>query len=177
MYAILGEDISQIENILKENKNKFECYVANDNSVGQVVVSGKMSSLEKLGDELKSKQIKFIKLSVSAPFHCPLMKNATDLMRDKILNTQFHDPLVKIISNVTAKPHTTSDEIKKLIIDQIEKPVRWRESVEFMIENGIEEFIEVGPGKVLSGLIKRINRKVKLNQINNLEDIKNIKND
>ena len=98
-------------------------------------------------------------------------------MRDKILNTKFNDHLVKIISNVTAKPHTTSDEIKKLIIDQIEKPVRWRESVEFMIENGIEEFIEVGPGKVLSGLIKRINRKVKLNQINNLEDIKNIKND
>ena len=123
------------------------------------------------------KKIKFVKLSVSAPFHCPLMKKATEEMRDKIQNTKFQDPIVSIISNVTAKPEIKSEEIKSLLIKQIEKPVRWRESINNMITLGVEHFIEIGPGKVLSGLIKRIDRNVKLNQVNNLEDLKNILND
>ncbi len=163
--------------ILKDNNNKFECFIANDNTIGQIVVSGKVVSLEALGNELKNKNIKFIKLPVSAPFHCPLMKKATHEMKDEIHNTNFKDPVVEIISNVTATSQNNSHKIKELLIDQIEKPVKWRESVNNMISLGVNRFIEVGPGKVLSGLIKRIDRNVKINQVNNLTDIKNLNND
>ena len=177
MLAILGIEINLINSILEENFKEFQCYVANDNSNGQIVVSGKINSLEKLQTELKKKQIKFVKLPVSAPFHCPLMKKATSEMKDKIIQTEFKKPLVSIISNVNAEPQTNSDIIKSLLIEQIEKPVKWRESINYMIGSGINKFIEIGPGKVLSGLIKRIDRNVKLNQVNNLLDIKNITND
>ena len=177
MLAILGIEINIINSILEENFKEFQCYVANDNSNGQIVVSGKINSLEKLQTELKKKQIKFVKLPVSAPFHCPLMKKATNEMKNKIIQTEFKKPFVSIISNVNAEPQTNSDIIKSLLIEQIEKPVKWRESINYMIGSGINKFIEIGPGKVLSGLIKRIDRNVKLNQVNNLLDIKNITND
>ena len=105
------------------------------------------------------------------------MKKATDDMRKRILETDFNDPNLDIISNVTAKPTNKSEEIKKLLIEQIEKPVRWRESIIYMINSGIDRFIEIGPGKVLSGLVKRIDRNIKLNQVNNLKDLNNIEND
>ncbi len=174
MIAILGSDIEFIKNLLIENYSKFKCYIANDNSVGQIVVSGETSSLELLGNVLKNNNIKFLKLPVSAPFHCPLMAKATSEMKSKILETDFRDPLVSVISNVTATPQNKFNEIQKLLIDQIEKPVRWRESIINMINFGVNEFIEIGPGRVLSGLIKRIDRNVKINHVNNLIDIKKI---
>ena len=177
MLAILGVEINKIKNLFLEFQNQFQCYIANDNSVGQIVVSGTKNSLNLFSIELKKRNIKFIPLSVSAPFHCPLMKNATEFMKNKILNTNFKNPRIEIISNVLAKPVQNSEEIKNLLIQQIEKPVRWRESVKNMIEAGVNKFIEVGPGKVLSGLIKRIDRNIKLNQVNNLIDIKNLTND
>ena len=176
MIAVLGIEINKLNEILSEN-SKFECFVANDNSPGQIVISGKLNALEMFEKNLKEKNIKVIKLPVSAPFHCPLMKNATQEMKNKILDTDFKNPLVPIISNVTASPQNKSEEIKKLLIKQIENPVRWRESIINMIDNGVKSFIEIGPGKVLSGLVKRIDRNVKLNQVNNLIDIKNITND
>ena len=105
------------------------------------------------------------------------MKKASEEMKYKILDTKFNDPIISIISNVTAKPENKSENIKNLLIQQIEKPVRWRESVNNMISYGINHFIEVGPGKVLSGLIKRIDRNVRLNQVNNLDDLNKISND
>ena len=177
MTAVLGSNLEEITNILSENKNKFSCYVANDNSYGQIVISGKINELEIFSQELKKKNIKFINLPVTAPFHCPLMRRSTDTMKDIIMNTEFKDPLVSIVSNVTARPLNKSDEIKKLLIEQIEKPVRWRETIEIMIDQGINNFIEMGPGKVLSGLVKRIDRNVKLNQVNNLTDAKSLTND
>ena len=177
MLAVLGIEIDQINLILKENINNFSCYIANDNSNGQVVISGKIDSLENFSNELKKKNIKFVKLPVSAPFHCPLMKNATNKMVNLINETNFNNPNIDIMSNVTAKPQNNSKEIKRLLIEQIEKTVRWRESITNMIDNGVNNFIEIGPGKVLSGLIKRIDRNVKLNQVNNLKDLKSIKND
>ncbi len=176
MMAILGADIETINEIFKEN-NQLQCYVANDNSAGQIVVSGKTSSLHKLENLLTEKKIKFVKLPVSAPFHSPLMRNATLEMQNKINDAIFSNPKVNIISNVTANPENKSENIKQLLIQQIEKPVRWRESVINMINHGINRFIEIGPGKVLSGLVKRIDRNVKLNQVNNLIDIKNLTND
>ncbi len=177
MLAILGIEINEINKILKDNFGSFQCYVANDNTLGQAVVSGKTKSLDLLGEELNKKNIKFIKLSVSAPFHSPLMKSATEKMKEKINQTDFSDPVIDIISNVTSKPHRKSAEIKRLLIDQIENPVRWRESVINMISSGVNKFVEIGPGKVLSGLIKRIDRKVESNQVNNLGDLKTIEND
>ena len=176
MMAVLGTEIEMITKILNDYK-EYECYIANDNSVGQVVISGATKSLELFGNKLKEKKIKFVNLPVSAPFHCPLMKNATNEMQNKIQDTNFIDPIIDIISNVTASPQNKSQEIKKLLTEQIEKPVRWRESVINMINLGVNSFIEIGPGKVLSGLIKRIDRNVKLNQINNLTDIKSIINE
>ena len=176
MMAVLGTEIEMISKILNDYK-EYECYIANDNSVGQVVISGATKSLEVFGNKLKEKKIKFVNLPVSAPFHCPLMKNATNEMQNKIQDTNFSDPIIDIISNVTASPQNKSQEIKKLLTEQIEKPVRWRESVINMINLGVNSFIEIGPGKVLSGLIKRIDRNVKLNQVNNLTDIKSIINE
>ena len=177
MIAVLGQEITEIEKIIKDNYNTFICYVANDNSIGQLVVSGEIGSLNLLSEELKKRSIKFVKLQVSAPFHCPLMKKATDEMKSKILNVNIKNPTIEIISNVTALPQNNAKTIKNLLIEQIERPVRWRESVNNMIGNGVNKFLEVGPGKVLSGLIKRIDRNVKLNQVNNLLDLKNITND
>ena len=177
MMAVLGVDNLKVNEILIENKNKFTCYIANDNSNGQIVLSGKIQSLDYLGLELKKKNIKFVKLQVSAPFHCPLMSKATQEMKDKILSTEFKDPVPSIISNVTAQPVTKSEDIKRLLIEQIEKPVRWRESVLNMIDDGVNQFIEIGPGKVLIGLIKRIDRKIKLNQVSNSNEANSLLND
>ena len=177
MMAVLGVDNLKVNEILIENKNKFTCYIANDNSNGQIVLSGKIQSLDYLGLELKKKNIKFVKLQVSAPFHCPLMSKATQEMKDKILLTEFKDPVPSIISNVTAQPVTKSEDIKRLLIEQIEKPVRWRESVLNMIGDGVNQFIEIGPGKVLIGLIKRIDRKIKLNQVSNSNEANSLLND
>ncbi|MFL2887156.1 MAG: ACP S-malonyltransferase [Candidatus Pelagibacter sp.] len=174
MLAVLGSDISTINEIINLNKNKFKCFVANDNSIGQVVVSGNMNNLDKFSEELKKNKIKNIKLPVSAPFHCELMRSATEKMREEITKTEFRKPGTKIISNVTAQSTEDPIEIKRLLIDQIERPVRWREIVINMIDSEVQKFIEIGPGKVLSGLVKRINSNVKLIQINNFEDLNSL---
>jgi [acyl-carrier-protein] S-malonyltransferase len=123
---------------------------------------------------LKIKNIKNIKLPVSAPFHCKLMKKATEVMKNEIEKTNFQDSKSKLISNVTAKEISNKDELKNLLINQIENRVRWRESVISMIKKGVNHFIEIGPGKVLAGLIKRIDKNVKINSINNESDIKEL---
>ncbi len=176
MVAVLGEDISKILDIIESNKNIFTCYLANDNSNGQVVISGKTSDLDKFISELKKMNIKNIKLPVSAPFHCTLMSPATKIMKKEITETKFLKPQNLIISNVTAEPSKEVETIKNLLIQQIEKPVRWRESIINMINYGNQKFIEIGPGKVLSGLVKRIDRNIKTIQVNNIQDLENLKN-
>ena len=175
MLAVLGSKVEIIEDILDENKNNFIAQIANDNSEGQIVLSGRNSDLEKLIHVLKSKKIKNIKLPVSAPFHCQLMRNATKIMRNEIQKLNFQESKNKLISNVTAKEILNKEELKTLLIDQIENRVRWRESVDHMINNGVNHFIEIGPGKVLTGLIKRIDKNVKTNTINSESDIKDLK--
>ena len=174
MLAVLGSDIEKINEILLKNKDIFTCYVANDNSVGQIVISGNNYDLEKLSLELSNNKIKSIKLPVSAPFHCKLMNSATQIMENEISNVNFNPPTVDIISNVTSEPVNNISTIKELLISQIEKPVRWREIINYMLHKNINKFIEIGPGKVLSGLVKRINRNAELIQINNLEDLKKL---
>ena len=172
MVAVLGSEIEKIEKIIEENKDKYECFIANDNSNGQLVVSGNNNEIEKFILDLKSNSIKNIKLSVSAPFHCKLMKKATDIMGKEIEKLEFKDPKNILISNVTAKEITSSSLLKDLLIKQIESRVRWRESVILMINKGVSQFIEIGPGKILSGLIKRTDKNIKVNAINHEEDIK-----
>ena len=174
MLVVLGSEIEKINEIINNNEDKFKCYVANDNSIGQVVVSGNINDLNKFSEELKKNKIKNIKLPVSAPFHCELMRSATEKMREEITKTEFKKPEINIISNVTAQQTNDPKDIKKLLIDQIERPVRWREIVINMIDSKVEKFIEIGPGKVLSGLVKRINSNVKLIQVNDFEDLNNL---
>ena len=166
MIAVLGSKIDLIEKILKENKDKFNVEIANDNSEGQIVLSGKTIDLENLTEILKENGIKNLKLPVSAPFHSKLMNKATSIMTKEIDKLNFQDGNNILISNVTAKEIQNKDDLKKLLIQQIESRVRWRESVIYMISKGVKHFIEIGPGKVLSGLVKRIDRQIEINTIN-----------
>ena len=175
MVAVLGVKIKKIEEIIENKNSNYSCFLANDNSDGQVVVSGKIEDIENFIIELKKLNIKNIKLPVSAPFHCPLMKPATHVMSNELSKINFSAPKNMIVSNVTAEPSNDPEKIRDLLIKQIEKPVRWRESVINMIKQGNKKFIEIGPGKVLSGLIKRIDRNVELIQVNNIDDLNNLR--
>ena len=174
MVAVLGSTVEIIEKILEKNKDNFFAQIANDNSEGQIVLSGRNIDLDKLIEVLKENSIKNIKLPVSAPFHCKLMKQATEIMKNEIEKIDFLNGKNKLVSNVTALEIKNVEELKKLLIEQIENRVRWRESVINMINEGVNQFIEIGPGKVLSGLVKRINKNVKINSINNEIDIKDL---
>ena len=175
MVAVLGSTVEIIEKILKDNEKKFNTQIANDNSKGQIVLSGKIKDLDSLVLVLKENLIKSIKLPVSAPFHSSLMSDATKIMREELNKLNFKDSENKLISNVTADEISSIEELKNLLIKQIENRVRWRESIINMIKNEVNHFVEIGPGKVLSGLVKRINKEVKIDTINNLEDIENLK--
>ena len=174
MIAVLGSSVEKIEKILDENKNFFFAEIANDNSEGQIVMSGKSQELEKLSKILKDKKIKNIKLPVSAPFHCSLMSKASKIMSIELEKLNFKKGRNNLISNITADENCNEEELKDLLVKQIENRDRWRESVINMINKNVKQFIEIGPGKVLSGLIKRINKDILINSINNEEDIKKL---
>tara|TARA_B100000989_G_scaffold296908_1_gene281197 strand:+ start:16 stop:942 length:927 start_codon:yes stop_codon:yes gene_type:complete len=175
MLAVLGSTIEIIEKILIDNHDKLSAQIANDNSEGQIVLSGKKDDLTKLIEIFKSNKIKSIKLPVSAPFHCKLMNKATVTMKQEIERIEFKDSDIKLISNVTAEEIPNKGELKKLLIEQIENRVRWRESILNMTNKGVDHFIEIGPGKVLSGLVKRINANLKIDTINSESDINDLK--
>jgi [acyl-carrier-protein] S-malonyltransferase len=175
MVAVLGSTVEVIEKILKDNEQNLSAQIANDNSEGQIVLSGKTDDLNKLILILKENSIKNIKLPVSAPFHCNLMNKATNIMNDELNKLNFIEGENKLISNVTANEISNIDELKDLLVKQIENRVRWRESVINMIDSGVNHFIEIGPGKVLSGLVKRISKEVKIDTINNEGDIEGLK--
>jgi len=175
MIAVLGSTVEAIEKILKDNEQNLTAQIANDNSEGQIVLSGKTENLDKLILILKENGIKNIKLPVSAPFHCSLMSKATNIMSTELNKLNFVEGKNKLISNVTAKEISNTDELKDLLVKQIENRVRWRESVINMISSDVNHFIEIGPGKVLSGLVKRISKKVKIDTINNQVDIEGLK--
>ena len=174
MVAVLGSTVEIIEQILIDNKENFKVQIANDNSEGQIVISGRNEDLEKFIKILKNKSIKNLKLPVSAPFHCSLMNSATKIMTKELNKLNFSNSENKLISNVTAQEINNEKHLKELLILQIENRVRWRESILNMIKNDVNHFIEIGPGKVLSGLIKRINREVKIDTINNQSDIESL---
>ncbi len=175
MLAVLGSDISSINILISENIKSGICEIANDNSDGQIILSGEKKTISNFQKILKDKKIKSIPLPVSAPFHCSLMKKAADSLKPKIYNTNFKKPRIEVISNVTAKPESDPNKIKELLVSQIYSKVRWREIILFMKEKGVLEFVEVGPGKVLSGLLKRMINSGSIKNINTVEDLDSFK--
>ena len=175
MLAVMGLDTKELNFFLKKFDDKTGiCEIANDNSPGQIILSGNKETLINFSNILKNEKKKSIFLPVSAPFHCSLMKSAAENMKSFLQNADFKYPNFQLVSNVTALPVEKNSNIKDLLFKQIFSQVRWRESVEYMIENGINDFIEIGPGKVLSGLVKRTNAKVMTRSINKIDDIKNL---
>ena len=178
MIAVLGSEIEKIDELLKsiDFKNGV-CEVANDNAKGQIIVSGDKTSVNLFSSKLKELKVKTIPLKVSAPFHCTLMKPAADVMREKINNINFNTPNKKIINNVTADEEKNSEKIKDLLVQQIYSSVKWRDSLINMSKNGVENFVDIGPGKVLSGMVKRTIKNAKAFSINSIADINNLKNE
>ena len=159
MAALLGLDLDQAQEVAGEAATNGEvCATANDNAPGQVVVSGHRAAVERAIVLAKTKGAKrAIMLPVSAPFHCPLMKPAAEVMADALTRVTVKSPAVPVIANVTASTVVDPDEIRRLLVEQVTALVRWRESVHLMKEAGVDTLIEVGAGKVLTGLAKRIN--------------------
>ena len=174
MIAILGSKIDQIQQFISESKLKGICEIANDNAEGQTIVSGDVESINTLQAFLKNNKKKFISLNVSAPFHCSLMSPAKEKMKDKINSVNFNKPIFDIVSNVTSKPENNPVNIKKLLIEQICSTVRWRESLINMAEQKVTDFIEIGPGKVLTGMAKRTLKDINCFSINSIDDMKKI---
>jgi malonyl CoA-acyl carrier protein transacylase len=159
MAAILGADLSDIMNACGEAQEGEVCSPANINSPGQVVIAGDTAAVERAMALLKERGAKrAIKLNVSAPFHCALMMPAQERLAADFEKISFEDLRVPLVTNVDAAAITKGDEARDALVRQVSAPVRWRESVEFLIQEGVRKFVEVGPGKVLSGLVRQINR-------------------
>ncbi len=177
MLAVLGQKISDIENYLKEISPGGICEIANDNAEGQTIVSGNSQGIDELKKILIKNKKKTIPLSVSAPFHCSLMKPAASQMEELINKTKFNIPSFEIVSNVTSLPIKDPKDIKKLLIQQIFSSVKWRESIINISKNGVNNFFEIGPGKVLTGMVKRTLKNINCFSLNSINDMKNIPNE
>ena len=171
MLAVLNSNFETINNILVDNKSDFECYIANDNSNSQIVVSGFLNNIDKFSNYLTKLKIRNLKIPVSSPFHCKLMNKATKSMEKEIKKLNFNDPKIPIVSNVTANITKDNLEYSELMIKQIEHRVRWRESIQFMAKNNVKKFVEIGPGKVLSNLIKRIDTNFEIVNISSIDHL------
>ena len=177
MIAVLGLKIDEINNLIKEIKIKGVCEIANDNAEGQTIVSGDIESINSFKNILKTNKKKFIPLNVSAPFHCSLMSPAASKMKEKINLVNFKKPIFDVVCNVTSKPENNPEVIKKLLVDQICSTVRWRESIINMFKENVNNFIEIGPGKVLSGMVKRTVKNINSFSIISIDDMKKIVDD
>ena len=170
MAAVLGAEIDLINEVINKNKSiEGVAEISNDNCPGQIVISGNKDKITKIVDDLKNNYSKkAILLPVSAPFHCSLMQPSADKMNQILIKTNFLQPEINIVSNVTAKKIDNFKEIPSLLTKQITHHVRWRESVDFMTKNGVKHFSEIGPGKALTGMIKRINKELTTTTIDNI---------
>ena len=172
MVAVIGLD----ESLLTEVCAQTGALIANVNCPGQLVISGTKDSLAKATELAKARgAYRTIPLPVSGAFHTPLMQPAAYGLAEIIANISFAEPLIPIIANTTAQPITNAELVKEELLRQLCHSVQWQRTIEYMIDNGVSTFIEIGPGRVLSGLIKRINKNVKTINIGDAEDIKNIK--
>jgi [acyl-carrier-protein] S-malonyltransferase len=157
MAALLGLDYETAVAVADEAAQGEVCHAANDNGGGQVVVSGNKAAVERALEIAKTKGAKrAMLLPVSAPFHCSLMQPAADVMAEALAKVTINKPVVPLVSNVLAAPISDPDEIRRRLVEQVTGTVRWRECVSYMAGQGVTRFLEVGSGKVLSGLVKRI---------------------
>jgi len=172
MAALIGADLDQAKAIAEEAAQGDVCVAANDNAPGQVVLSGTMAAIDRAVEIAAEKGIKrAVKLTVSAPFHSPLMQPAADVMGLALAATEINVPRLPVIANVTARPVTEPAEIRELLVRQVTGSVRWRESMLFAQENGVNTLVEVGAGKVLTGMAKRIHPELKGVALNMPQDI------
>lgn len=172
MAAIVGLQPEMVEQLCQEASAAGIVQCANFNSPGQIVISGSVDGVKKAMELCKANGAKLVKeLVVSGAFHSPLMEPAKEQLQKALDETHFYNAKFPVYTNVTAKPASDKDEIKKLLFDQLTSPVRWEETINNMIADGIEEFYEIGPGKVLQGLVKRINPNVKVFGIDKYEDV------
>jgi len=162
MAAILGSDVETVNAACAEAAQGQVCSAANINSPGQIVIAGDAAAIDRAIELLKTRGAKrAVKLNVSAPFHCALMKPAQDRLSADLNELQFNDLAVPLVTNVDAKSINTGAEARDSLVRQVSQPVRWLESVEFLSSHGVQTFIEIGPGKVLSGLVRQINRELR----------------
>lgn len=173
MAAVLGMELEKLQEILDEaNSSKIGvCEIANDNCPGQLVISGHTKALEICIEKILQSGCKAVKLPVSAPFHCSLMDPVKNIMEQAFLETKISKPSVPLVSNVLANSIDEIDEIKKGLVEQISGRVRWRESILFLRDSGVDSYCEVGAGKVLAGIMKRIDANQKITNIQSVKDI------
>ena len=173
MAALLGPDFDTVVEIAaKASTDEEICSAANDNAPGQVVISGSAAAVARAIDLAKEAGAKrAVELPVSAPFHCSLMSPAADAMRDALADVEISAPQIPIVTNVTAASCSDPEEIRSRLVEQVTGSVRWRESVEWLCLNNVTELVEVGSGKVLTGLARRINRELVASAINEAEDV------
>ncbi len=178
MLAVLGTDYIKIDNLLKTLKlEKGVCEIANDNANGQIILSGDKIKIDAFKNILKENNIKSIPLKVSAPFHCSLMKPAAEKMKQKINDVNISSPIKKVFCNVTANSENDPKKIKNLLVEQIYSTVRWRESIINLSNTGVKNYVEIGPGKVLTGMVKRTIKNSNCYSINTIEEIRNLNNE
>lgn len=172
MAAILGLDLDAVRAVAAEAAQGDVCQAANDNDPTQVVVSGTKAAVERAAEIAKEKGAKrAVMLPVSAPFHCALMQPAADAMAEALAGVEINSPAVPLIANVRADAVTDADEIRRLLVEQVTGSVRWRESVQAMAAKGVTEFWEIGAGKALSGMIRKIDRSLASRQAGSPEDV------
>jgi len=174
MAAILGMEKEEVEELCKEAAGGEVLTPANFNSPGQIVISGHASAVQRAIEIAKKKGKKAILLPVSAPFHSPLMKPAALRLGEALKEISLNGLTIPVVTNVEARPNLHPEKVKPLLIDQISNPVQWEQSMRYMIAEGVEEMVEIGPGKVLSGLMKRIDSSILLRNIEDLESLKKI---
>lgn len=178
MAAVLGADKSRLAELCRKlGDENLLAEMANLNSPGQVVVSGSAEGIravtERAKDEAGAKRV--VPLEVSGPFHSSLMKPAADKLGEQLAAVSLQKPAVPVVANVTARPVRDEETIRDLLVRQVYSPVRWEESVEWLIEDGVDTFVEIGPGKVLSGLIRKINREVNIVSLDTVDSIERVK--
>ena len=161
MAAVIGGELSDIERICAEARRDQVCSVANFNSPAQAVIAGNTEAVDRAVELLSGVAKRVIKLNVSAPFHCALMKPAQDRLAQDLERLEFNQPAMPVVTNVDARPTTAPQELRDALVRQVSAPVRWVESMQLLIGQGIDTFIEAGPGKVLSGLMRQTSRDVK----------------
>jgi [acyl-carrier-protein] S-malonyltransferase len=171
MAALLGLDEEAVSAVASEAAQGEVCQTANDNAPGQIVVSGHKTAVERAIEIAKARGARAMMLPVSAPFHCALMKPAADVMADALSKVKIVTPKVRVVANVTALPVEDPTEIVKLLVAQITGTVRWRQSVAYLAANGVNRIVEVGSGKVLAGLVKRIAKEVAISTVGTADDV------